>query len=93
MKVVCSDPVLVSKTEELCESYLRNPSRRDFPAVRIRFPELDDNQVLVIQLKDGTILTFANRNILNGVCDDCTDTESLYEKEIVQYQIITFEKE
>jgi len=89
MKTIHSNPVLVIKTEELCESYLR----RDFPAVRIRFPELNNNQMLVIQLKDGTILTFANHNILNGVCDDCTDTESLYEKEIVQYQIITFEKE
>jgi len=57
------------------------------------FPEIKDNQVLVLRLEDGRVITFANRNMLRGVCDDCIDDSIFRDKKIKEYQIITFEEE
>lgn len=60
------------------------------------FPKIRDNQALIVRFKDRGVITFANHNTMNGVCDDCTDgnlNKDLADKRATEYQIITFEEE
>lgn len=60
------------------------------------FPTIKDNQAFIIRFKDRGVITFANHNIMNGICDDCCDNDlnkDLADKKATEYQIITFEEE